>query len=330
VSSDEIAITDLIEPIITRWRLIIVVSILCSIFAILMRLLLPESYEAQTTFIPEPPKNAGFSSGLGLASLAGQLGISTPNASTYSPEFFAALLRSREILKAALMARLPDPRESHGQARPLLDLLELKKRLPSERMEEGIRWLLKNSSVAVDRQTAIVALTVRTRYATLSADVANNLVATLDSFNIQRRQSQSHEERRFTERRLADARHDLRLAEDTQLQFLDANRTYAESPQLRFRLNRLERDVQLKQEVYVTLSKAYEEARIAEVQDTPLLTVIDRAEPPVRPSTLSTAAVLVIGALVGVFLSSGFVLVFGYRAKLRTIIREESSMSPQV
>ena len=57
-----------------------------------------------------------------------------------------------------------------------------------------------------------------------------------------------------------------------------------DSPLLTFEYSRLSRQVQLRQEVYQTLTKAHEEARIAEVRDTPVLTVIDSALAPVRPS----------------------------------------------
>jgi uncharacterized protein involved in exopolysaccharide biosynthesis len=66
---------------------------------------------------------------------------------------------------------------------------------------------------------------------------------------------------------------------------------------------RLERRVQLKQEVLGTLSRSYEEARINEVRDTPVLTVIDRADVPARKSfpnrTLSVLVALLVGAVMG-------------------------------
>jgi tyrosine-protein kinase Etk/Wzc len=63
----------------------------------------------------------------------------------------------------------------------------------------------------------------------------------------------------------------------------------------------------LRQEVYQTLTKAYEEARIAEVRDTPVLTVIDSAVAPVHPSgprrVLGTTVALIFGAALGILLA---------------------------
>jgi uncharacterized protein involved in exopolysaccharide biosynthesis len=281
----------------------------------------PRSYESKVTFIPEPPKSTSLSGSLGgLASLAGQLGIAPLNMNAYSPDFFAELLRSREVLTATLAAKLPDPRSGTHEPRPLLELLDIKGRSPAERLDKAVRKLKGMSVIGVDKRTGIVSLNVRSKYPALSANVANLLVATVDSFNVQRRQSQSREQRLFTQRRLADAQRELRDAEDTLLQFLTANRAYQEAPLLRFEANRLERKVQLKQELYLSLSKSYEDARIAEVQDTPLLTVIDRAAAPTRPSSLGPKAGTVLGMFVGALIGVILAFIADYRASTRAPI----------
>jgi uncharacterized protein involved in exopolysaccharide biosynthesis len=80
-----------------------------------------------------------------------------------------------------------------------------------------------------------------------------------------------------------------------------------DSPLLNFEYSRLNRQVMLRQEVYQSLVKAHEEARIAEVRDTPVLTVIDSAVAPVSPSgprrILGTTVALVFGVGLGVLLA---------------------------
>jgi uncharacterized protein involved in exopolysaccharide biosynthesis len=132
-------------------------------------------------------------------------------------------------------------------------------------------------------------------------------VEELNKFNVSRRRSQSGEERIFTERRLAEARQELADAEDELVRFLQRNRLFSESSVASVGARRLERRVQLKQEVLGTLSRSYEEARINEVRDTPVLTVIDRAEAPAWKSfpnrLLSVLVALLVGAILGVGLA---------------------------
>jgi uncharacterized protein involved in exopolysaccharide biosynthesis len=138
----------------------------------------------------------------------------------------------------------------------------------------------------------------------------------LNQFNLERRQSQSREQRRFTGERLAEAEQDLRQSERTELAFLQRNRDYSSSPMLTFEAGRLARDVQVKQELFLTLSKAHTEARIAEVRDTPVLTVVDSAVAPFRRArpqrTLGTLIAMTIGAVIGIGLA--YVVDFRKRA----------------
>ena len=67
--------------------------------------------------------------------------------------------------------------------------------------------------------------------------------------------------------------------------------------------------MQVRQEVYLTLRREYETSRIAEVNDTPLLTIVDHAVPPVKRSwprrgRLASLA-LVFGIVAGIMLAFG-------------------------
>ena len=84
------------------------------------------------------------------------------------------------------------------------------------------------------------------------------------------------------EGRLAQGGEELDEAEEELKIFLEGNRQYEGSPELRFQYERLQRRVRIKEELFTTLSRHYEEARIQEVNDTPVITVIDRAVPPDR------------------------------------------------
>jgi uncharacterized protein involved in exopolysaccharide biosynthesis len=160
----------------------------------------------------------------------------------------------------------------------------------------------------VDHSTGIVTLMVKARDPQLAAAIANRMHDILNSFNLERRQSQSREQARFTKERLAQAEAELRQAESAQLRFLQRNREYTGSPLLEFEHSRLRRAVDLKQEVYTSLAKGYEEARIAEVRDTPVITTIDTAVAPDRRSSPRPVLNGVIGFLMGGVLAFGLIL----------------------
>jgi len=157
----------------------------------------------------------------------------------------------------------------------------------------------------VDDQTSIVTLKVDAHYPVLAAAVANKFVEYLNAFNAQYRQSQARERRKFVEQRLADGQRELRDAEEDLRTFYERNRSWQQSPQLAFDEGRMRRQVEIRQEVYLTLRREFETARIEEVNDVPMITVVDAAVPPVDKSAPKRAFLvliaLVFGGVFGVF-----------------------------
>jgi tyrosine-protein kinase Etk/Wzc len=303
----DISLFELMTPLVRRRRLITATAIGCALLAAVFLLLQRRTYTAITTFTPENTSSTGLMSSLvGLAGLAGQLGLAGGSSSSVSPEFFVKLAHSDEVLRSTLLAEFADP-DSAAIRRPLLQLLEIEGRSREEQVQRGVSALRKMTEASTDKSTGIVTLRVKLHSSELAADVAKHMVQLLNRFNLESRQSQSREQRRFSGERLAVAEQELRTAEQAQLAFLQRNRQYLDSPLLAFEYNRLNRQVQLRQEVYQTLVKAHEEARIAEVRDTPVLTVIDSAVAPVHPSgprrVLGTTVALIFGAGLGVLLA---------------------------
>jgi tyrosine-protein kinase Etk/Wzc len=303
----DISLFELMTPLVRRWKLIAATALTCGLLTFLILLLQRPTYTAVTTFAPENSSSSGLMSSLvGLAGLAGQLGLGSSSSSSVSPEFFVRLADSDELLRSTLLKEFTNP-DSSAVQRPLLQLLEVKGRTPEQRIQAGTVMLRKRTDASSDKSTGIVTLRVKLYSPELAADVAKYMVQLLNRFNLETRQSQSREQRRFSGERLAVAEQELRAAEQAQLAFLQRNRQYLDSPLLAFEYNRLSRQVGLRQEVYQSLVKAHEEARIAEVRDTPVLTVIDSAVAPVSPSgprrILGSTVALVFGAGLGVLLA---------------------------
>jgi uncharacterized protein involved in exopolysaccharide biosynthesis len=303
----DISLFELMTPLVRRWKLVAATALACGTIALLYLLLQRPTYTAVTTFTPENSSGSGLMSSLvGLAGLAGQLGLGSSSPSSVSPDFFVKLAHSDEVLRSTLIKDFADP-DSSAVRRPLLQLLEVEGRSPEARIQRGVHILRKRTEASTDKSTGIVTVRVNLYSPDLAADVAKYMVQLLNRFNLETRQSQSREQRRFSGERLAVAEQELRAAEQAQLAFLQRNRQYLDSPLLAFEYNRLSRQVGLRQEVYQSLVKAHEEARIAEVRDTPVLTVIDSAVAPVSPSgprrVLGTAVALVFGTGLGIVLA---------------------------
>jgi uncharacterized protein involved in exopolysaccharide biosynthesis len=260
-------------------------------------------YTATASFIPQGNESTRG----GLASLADQFGFSlSTGGQATSPEFYARLVRSR-VLIGKIVHDTFVVAEMENRRVPFLDLFEIKGKTAKIREDEGVKELTDAVGSAAAKLTGVVDVSVQTPWPSVSVAIANELVDGVNQFNLRTRQGQAAAERKFVETRLALASSDLRAAEDRLEGFLRDNRQFAGSPQLTFQRDRLQRNVALLQQVFTGLTQSYEEVRIREVRDTPVITVVEaptlptRAEP--RRRLLTTLLGGMVGALIGALLA---------------------------
>src|SRR3989442_6009985 len=306
---------DFVNALLRRWRLVAGLPLLAALLTAIVVLLLPPRYTATVTFVPEqrtPTRGAGAGAaggGAGLVGLAGQLGIPLGMDPSQSPRFYAEVLTSRDLMARVLVTKFPDPRRpAAGDSVPLLAILRVwggiwGAKSAADSLDRGVRKLGRRVSARVDIQTYLVYLSVTTRYPDLSAAVARRFIDYLNEFNATKRESQARARRQFVEQRIVDGERELQAAEDDLRRFHERNRAWQESPELSAAEGRLRRQVDIYQEVYLTLRRDYEQARIEEVNDTPVITVVDPAVPPVPQSHWREVLVLlalVFGGVAGV------------------------------
>lgn len=286
----------LFNALLRRRVMIARVTTVVFLAVVLITLVLPRKYTATAAFMPQSP-----SSSLGqLAGLAAQFGLSAPTGGLgTNPEFYADLLRSGPILRAVVEHKydLFEREPSHGT---LADYYEVRESSEPRRVAAAVRILRTHLSVRTDPKTAVVKLAVDARSPGLAKAIMERLLEEVNRFNLDSRQSQAGQERRFIEERLGSAREELRSSENELERFLVRNREYRNAPQLLFQYDRLQREVGMRQQVYTTLVQAYEQARIEEVRNTPVITLVERPiAPPIpdRRYLLLKAIVAVVGGL---------------------------------
>lgn len=304
----ELTLLDLGTVLVRHWRLILGLPFSLAVIAALLSFLITPQFTASTTFVPEASSGARLPAGLaGVAGIAGQLGLSVGTEASRSPRFYSDVLKSRELMERVLRSYYPfRPARSEAlDSTRLLDVLKVHGRDAADSLANGVRLLQGLVTTQVDNQTAMVRLGVTAPDPDLAAAVANRFIQYLNDFNTLKRQSQARERRKFVELRISEAQNELRAAEEEMRGFLERNRSWQQAPQLVFEEGRLRRQLDIRQEVYVTLRRDYETARIEEVNDTPVITVVDPAVPPSKRSkprrSVITSLAFVLGAIFGVF-----------------------------
>lgn len=261
-------------------RVLIGLGLAGGLIAVLIVSLLPRKYTARAMFIAEQGNESDLA---GLAGLAGQFGIPIANSSSGpSPEFYEALATSPVIL-APIAAESVTVDGAGADRLPLVELLRARGDTEERRRERATEKLQEIVSATHNRRTGVIALRVRTKWPRASEQIAARILERLNDFNLNTRQSRARAERIFVEARTAEAKQRLRAAEEELLRFTVRNRSVGESPTLTLEKERRERELLLAQQVLGSLEPMLEEARLREVKDTPVITILQ------RPTVLSVA-----------------------------------------
>ena len=263
-------------------------------------LLSPRTFTSGSVFMPQTRSAASSLSGL-----AATLGFTLPSTeSGQTPAFYADLIESRSILGAVVDSQF-EYRTAEGPARgTLVEIYRSKGDTPALRRDAAIRRLRDEVEASTVQKTGVVELDVTAEHPVLAQQINQRLIDLVNEFNLRTRQSQAAKEREFTERRLGEVRQELRTTEDRLQNFLQRNRDYTNSPELTFQVERLQREVSMRQEVFTTLAQAYEQAKIEEVRDTPVITVVQTPELPVRPDSRWLVVKALLGLLLGLLLGA--------------------------
>ena len=218
-----------------------------------------------------------------LSGLAAQLGVAIASTDAdQSPQFYIDLIQSPYFLGSLA----DSPVELTGAApsgATWAYVVQAPGKTPAERRVAAAKIIGASLHVASSARTGVISVEASQKSPALAAALAARVLAQLNEFNLKMRQSQATSERKFTEQRVSEVKQELRQAEDAVQAFLLRNASYASSPSLRFEFDRLSRAVTERQQVYTSLVQAYEQAKIDEVRDTPVLSVVAPPMTPVYP-----------------------------------------------
>ena len=263
----------------------------------------PRSYSTRVLFT-----SRGSQSGL-LAGIAAQYGLSIVGSDpSQSIEFYGDLLSSHELLREVAKKEYQIHSGKGVKQGTLPQLYGIHAGTRDAEIDLAVDVLQGHILTKASRRTGVVTYFVAAPMAELAQQIAQNMVTQLDLYNSETRRSQATAERNFIEARLAESRLALSGAEDQLRAFRDNNREYASSATLSLENDRLQRQVAMRQQLYTALSQAYEQARIAEVRDTPAISIVEPPELPSSPDTAYGMRNTLLGAIAGMLV--GIVLAF--------------------
>ncbi len=305
--------------LVRSWRRIVRWALIGGAIALAAVITKPKLFPASLAFVPQ----GGDAARSGLASLAGQFGISAPTGNpVQQPDFFLALLQSREILAPVVLDTFVVQEDGQSGV-AFYDLFRIDGSSPANRLENGLKKLRSRVHPSVVKSAGIVRVVVRTEWPSVSLQISQSLLEGVNAYNLRTRQSQAAAERKFVEGRLNDAKDSLRAAEDRLQEFLAGNRAgingFINSPHLNSAYQRYEREVGARMTIVTSLTQEYEETRIREVRDTPTITVFESPSVATTPDPRRRVITVLVGMLVGAGIGAVLALVFAAVSRRRSL-----------
>jgi len=303
-SPDAVLLSEYLRPVYQeRWN-VVGFALVCGIFLYLASFLLPPSYSATTIAIPIGNQEK--------LSLLGQLGTGLedlgiqPSSRSNSPAMYPEIVRSRRLLGQVL--NTPCPPAVDARQKPLLEVLSGPSR-DRKSWEKALKDVRRMVSASLDKRTGVLTIEARAKSPEIAAFIANKLDSLLQEFTVLAFTSQASANRVFIEGRLLDTEQSLRDAEERLRGFREKNLRIGNSPQLLMEDTRLVRLLRAEEEVFITLKRQYEVAKIQERKDLPFISVLDPAEPPVSRSSPKRGMMAAGGVLIGILGGSWFAMV---------------------
>ena len=323
-ATGHLTFTRWLAGVLLRWRMVAAITLLSIVLAVAASFVIPPVYRAKASFVANSSSESklpgGVSGASGVGGLISQLGGSLGGDPSESPNFYIQLFQSRELLTRIAQSRYPNPRtEAPNDSASLIDIMRIKKDDPRLRMELAIKRLTKAIQAGFDVKTNLVALTVDMQWPDLAEQVANRLVEEVSKFNRETRVSRAKSKRQFLESRHDSAQMQLRVAEERQRFFYEQNRGLITSPSLKADEARIRREVDLASDLFLNLQQQLELARLDEINDAALITVIDKAIPPRKAQWPRYGALLftstAVGLLFGVLVAGSLAVLADWRLR---------------
>jgi uncharacterized protein involved in exopolysaccharide biosynthesis len=311
---DSISLREIINILLKHWKMLIIIpTITCLIAIIHVQFIAQPVYVATAKIVP----SAGGSSTSNMRGLAAQFGVSVPGGeegSITSSWVYPELIQSRTLARAVLKRNFDT--EEFGEDQPLVKILTYSEDEPTlgpDTLEKnGVNALLGMIEVSKDPQASIITLKVSASEPQLAVDIATAVIEELDSHQQKFKSTRVSEKRQFIEGRIEEVQIDLEKAEDALKQFRYRNRQIQNSPSLLLEQERLTREVQVIIGVFKTLKEENELAKIQEVEETPVVHILDPPEAPLERSAPKKRQTVFMAGFLGIGLGVGLVFVREY------------------
>ena len=327
--NDIIDLHELYNDIKSKKRYILYYTAFLSILTIIYCLITTPIYTSYVSIYPIIDDSKINSSMGDLQGLVSSFGINLGN-QTSTSFYIPDIVKSRKLRKTLLLNKWninDDNRKnliSYWRIDDTTDVSitkNIKNLIFGDENKDFNRYYLETAIEIIDdrikiieEESGLITITVEMEEPQLASDIANYISEYIIFYISTEMNVQNKKYRKFIEGRLESSKNELKLVEESLTEFRKNNPIALDTPDLQLYRARLIRDVETKQGIYLTLLTQHELAKIEELKETPIINILDVAEPSIEPIWPKKKILLILSIIFGI-ISSLIILSFKYFLK---------------
>ena len=307
--SEELNLINYVNVLLKKRWLIILGVFICVLATGIYSKTRPPKYTASAKFLPS--RNPEMTSRMGT--LIGTSGRVESLENNVTSEYYTELLTSSPFLERIVRRKFFS--QKMGGEADLVSYYGDRIEKETELLNRVVDTVGKQLEVSTHRTTKVITISYSTAEAELSAAIVNAFLDELIQYNQDIKDTKARQNREFIENQLEENRKLLKEAEVELAEFTSKNKKIA-TPNLEVELDRLKRNVKVQEEVFITLKKQVELAKIEEQEKKPVIEIIEKASVPLHKSNPRTKRNVILAGFVSLFFFIGLAFVLDYISKL--------------
>lgn len=297
----------ILSAIIIQKKVIFITTFIFVFFGVVFSLLVTPQYNCTTKFSYELPSSSKMIGS--LSSLAAMAGLGGASSSDNMLMFLDDIINSKDFLEPILDSAWQIDELSDSTAK-LHEIWDLKPDSTENFFQrtltlQSLKEIRKHMAFSIDKSSNLMSFTTSFKTPYLSYQINEYVVTKINETLLASTTNKSHLNRIFIEERLGEAKDVLLNSENKLKLFRDRNHVLT-SAFLILEQARLQRELEIEQEIFIQLRKQYELARIEEQKDLPAVTVIDMAYIPVERDFPKRKLIVILTFIIGTFI--GFIV----------------------
>ena len=343
IKDDEIDLMALVMTIWLGRRTVMKIIGLFLVLGLFIAIFSSKEYSTTVKLMPESGQGSSLGALGGLASQFGFGGLSaSPDGENIPSEYYPAIVASFPFMKDLMDYQVMIPEagekmsllyyfsEYSGTAilssikkytigLPFTLLSVLKGESEEATVVEGIRptvrlskeeWrvyehLVEKISVSKDKETGIIALTVKMPEDYLVADVADRVTEMLVEYVKDYKTEKTRNDLAFIEAQMKDSEKRFEKSQESLAKFRDQSHGRM-TEMARTTEERLQSDYDLAFKIYSAMAQKFDETRIKLQEQTPVVKVLEPAIVPKEKSAPRRSVIMIVSLFLGLFVGIGF------------------------